>query len=78
MNSRTLKLTIWGGCLAVLAAGAWPSLAMAYIGPGLGMSAIGSFLALVGAVFLGILGFLWYPIKRLLKMFKSKPKTQDD
>jgi len=76
MNSRTWKLAVWGGCLAVLAAGAWPSMALAYIGPGLGMSAIGSFFALVGAVFLGILGFLWYPVKRLLKMFR-KTKRQD-
>ncbi len=76
MNSRNWKLAVWGGCLAVLAAGAWPSMALAYIGPGLGMSAIGSFFALVGAVFLGILGFLWYPVKRLIKMFR-KTKRQD-
>ncbi len=78
MNSRGWKLTIWGGCISILAACAWPSLAAAYIGPGLGMSAIGSFLALVGAVFLGILGFLWYPIKRVIKMFRAKPKPEDD
>ena len=40
-----------------------PSLAQAYIGPGAGLSAIGSLLALIAAVFVAIFGFLWYPIK---------------
>ncbi len=38
----------------------------AYIGPGAGLSAIGSVLAVLGAVLLMILGFVWYPVKRLL------------
>ena len=62
-----------------------PGLLHAYVGPGVGLSAIGSVLAFIGAVFLLIVGFLWYPIKRLLKR-KSKPEeeaatqtsTQDD
>ena len=37
--------------------------AHAYIGPGAGLSAIGSLLALIAAVFVAIFGFLWYPIK---------------
>jgi hypothetical protein len=41
--------------------------AWAYIGPGAGLSAIGSLLALLAAIFLAIFGFVWYPIKRLLK-----------
>jgi hypothetical protein len=44
-----------------------PSLADAYIGPGVGLTAIGSFLALLGALLMLVVGFLWYPIKRLLK-----------
>ncbi len=39
----------------------------AYVGPGAGLSALGSLLALIGAIILAIVGFLWYPIKRLLK-----------
>jgi len=42
-----------------------PVPALAYVGPGAGLSAIGTFLALVAAVFLAIVGFIWYPIKRL-------------
>jgi hypothetical protein len=54
-----------------------PTFAFAYVGPGLGLGAIGSALSLIGAVFLGIVGFLWYPIKRLLKMFR-KAKASDE
>ncbi len=43
------------------------SQAYAYLGPGAGLSAIGSVLALLGFVFLLVVGFLWYPIKRLFK-----------
>ena len=51
-------------CAVVMLA---PGLAQAYVGPGVGLSALGSVLAFIGAVFLLIVGFLWYPIKRLLK-----------
>ena len=40
---------------------------LAYVGPGGTLSAIGSFLALLAAVILGILGFVWYPLKRMLR-----------
>ena len=50
-----------------------PSTALAYIGPGAGISAIGTALALVAAVLLAIVGFVWYPVKRLLA---SRRKTQ--
>jgi len=50
-------------CLAWLA----PDSAHAYIGPGAGISAIGSLLTLIAAVLLAIVGFVWYPVKRLLK-----------
>jgi hypothetical protein len=39
----------------------------AYVGPGAGLSALGSLLALLAAVVVAIFGFLWYPIKRLLR-----------
>lgn len=45
--------------------------AHAYIGPGAGLTAIGSFIALIFAVLVAIVGFLWYPIKRMLKKRKN-------
>lgn len=40
---------------------------LAYIGPGAGLTAIGAAFAFVGAILLAIVGFIWYPIKRLLR-----------
>jgi hypothetical protein len=45
--------------------------ASAYIGPGAGLGVIGTLIAFVGAVLLAIVGFVWYPIKRLLKRKKQ-------
>ncbi|HEX6141561.1 MAG TPA: hypothetical protein VFZ01_02490 [Geminicoccaceae bacterium] len=56
---RLLPAIVFAG--ALLAA----SPAFAYVGPGAGLTAIGSVIALVGAIGLAIVGFLWYPIKRL-------------
>ncbi len=53
-----------------------PQAALAYIGPGTGLSAIGAFLALVAGVIVTFLGFLWYPIKRLLGKKKSQEPDQ--
>lgn len=52
-----------------------PGYAFAYIGPGAGLSAIGTVLALVGVILLAILGFLWYPIKRLIAKIKGTDKN---
>jgi len=49
----------------------------AYVGPGMGLSALGSILAFVLAVIVAILGFLWYPIKRLLKKRKNNQQNID-
>jgi len=45
---------------------------LAYLGPGGVLSTIGSLLALVGAVVLGIFGFVWYPMKRWLRSRKAR------
>ena len=60
-------------CLGVVLVGTMlPSFALAYIGPGAGLSAIGTLLAVVGAAILLIVGFVWYPVKRMLRWFKAK------
>ncbi|MCI0562239.1 MAG: hypothetical protein MN733_27450 [Nitrososphaera sp.] len=45
--------------------------ALAYVGPGAGLTVFGSILALLGLIFLAIFGFLWYPIKRLITKRKQ-------
>lgn len=67
MNTTFLKSTILSlGLLAALTAPA-----LAYTGPGAGLTAIGTVLALIGGVLLAIVGFVWYPIKRMLGGKKS-------
>ncbi len=53
-----------------------PTTALAYTGPGAGLTAIGSLLALVGAILLAIVGFVWYPLKRALKLGKNTKKAK--
>ena len=60
-------MNIWKSIAVALALIAMPQAAMAYIGPGAGLTAIGSVLAFLGVIVLLIAGFLWYPVKRFLK-----------
>ena len=58
--------------LALLALLLTPSLAFAYIGPGLGAGAIAAVLGILGGVALLVVGVLWYPLKRLIQYFRNK------
>ena len=65
MKSR-IVLTVTALLLAM------PQNTEAYIGPGAGVAAIGTVVAFIAAVFLAILAFIWYPIKRVLARIKKK------
>ncbi len=49
-----------------------PAIALAYVGPGTGITAIGTVIALLGAILLAIVGFVWYPVKRLRARMRDK------
>jgi len=51
--------------------------ALAYVGPGAGLGMLGSLLALVAAILIGLLGLLLYPIMLLRKTLRKRgqPKT---
>lgn len=49
-----------------------PGLALAYMGPGAGLAAIGSLLVLIAAVLLTLVGFVWFPLQRLIDKIKSR------
>ena len=51
-----------------------PSPAYAYMGPGVGLSAIGALLSLVAAGAVSLLGFIWFPIKRAIRLLRSRRK----
>jgi hypothetical protein len=62
-NSRIRQALALAGAIVCAA----PLAAAAYVGPGAGLSALGSLLALIAAVLVAIAGFIWYPVKRLLR-----------
>jgi hypothetical protein len=66
---RGLGAGLAGVVAALMAA---TSAAHAYIGPGSGLAALGSLLALAGAAVLAVFGFVWFPIKRLIKRRNGK------
>jgi hypothetical protein len=70
------KIVVFMGAAAMIFLSAAP--ADAYIGPGTGASAIGTLVAIIGAGFLLIAGFVWYPIKRLLRRGKTSPETAEE
>lgn len=51
--------------LTIAAVSAAP--AFAYVGPGVGLGAIGAILAMIGGLFMVILGLVWYPFKVMLR-----------
>ena len=74
MKHRRLSLSapILAGLVVVAVVTSQP--AWAYVGPGAGLTAIGSALAVLAAIFLGLVGFVWYPVRRLLRKMKSSSK----
>lgn len=48
--------------------------AAAYIGPGLGAGVVSTVLAVLGALVLAVVGIVYYPLKRLIKARKARPK----
>ena len=50
----------------------------AYIGPGMGGGVIAAIVGFFAAIFLGLWGILYYPIKRALKNRKDKKMSLKD
>lgn len=50
----------------------------AYIGPGMGGGVIAAIIGFFAAVFIGLWGILYYPIKRALKRRKDKKFLSKD
>ena len=62
--------------LATLAA-ILPSMAHAYVGPGLGIGVIVTVLGVIGAGLLAIVSFIYFPIKRMRKKRKAALAAAD-
>lgn len=64
--------------LIVMLISLFPQSAQAYVGPGAGLSAIGAFLAVLAGIVVAIFGFVWYPMKRLLRTLRKKKNEVED
>ena len=53
-----------------------PDAALAYGGPGSVISGLGAVLAALGALLAALLGFVWYPLKRLYHYFSEDDETE--
>lgn len=51
--------------------------AFAYIGPGMGAGLIGTVLGVLGAIFLMIIGMLYYPVKRMFKKYRQARSSKN-
>ncbi len=54
-----------------------PGTALAYVGPGAGLTAIGSVLAFFGVIILLIAGFVWYPVKRFIRGRRNRGASSE-
>jgi hypothetical protein len=61
--SRLAIAPLGFGGLVLLA----PVEAYAYLGPGGAVSAVGTLIALGAAVLVAVIGFLWFPLRRLMR-----------
>lgn len=53
-----------------------PLEAQAYVGPGAGITAFGWLVALVAGLVFAVIGFVWYPIKRLRRRRKGRQRQE--
>lgn len=68
---QVITLTRWTAAFICLCMLADP--ARAYMGPGMGLSAIAMMLSVFGSITFGFLAVIWYPIKRLYRRLRGRP-----
>ena len=61
MGRRSLSILLIGFAALFIS----PEPVLAYVGPGAGLTAIGAALAFVGGLVFAVVGFVWYPLKRI-------------
>jgi hypothetical protein len=49
----------------------FPRHCLAYLGPGVGLSAIGAFLAFIAGGIVVIVGLIWYPIRQIIRRWRK-------
>ncbi len=68
MKRRTNRISmLLAGALVLVA-----KPAMAYLGPGSGLMAIIVFLGILAGLIVAIIGFIWYPLRRLKRRWQRR------
>lgn len=62
--------------LVLLGLGATP--AFAYVGPGAGLTAVGTMVAVILALLLAVIGFVWYPLKRAMRKRRAEQLAAEE
>lgn len=73
MSSRTRVLLVVLVCGVALVG--LPESAYAYGGPGSVLSGIGTLLAALAAIVASLFGFIWFPLKRLIRKMQGENET---
>ena len=55
-----------------------PINAFAYVGPGLGLGAVGAIFGVIFTIILAIIGVFWYPLKRMYKKKKLDHEESEE
>ena len=56
----------------------WGEAALAYLGPATGLGSLGALAAMMGAGAFIVVGFVWYPVKRIMRRFKRRRSAAVD
>ncbi|HEX7873241.1 MAG TPA: hypothetical protein VF475_10040 [Sphingobium sp.] len=72
MHKMTLHIALPLGLAMMLSA----QPAMAYVGPGSSLGAVGVVFGLIGTILLSLVSFVWYPIKRLHRKIRQHTQPQ--
>jgi hypothetical protein len=62
-RTLVLPLALWVAC---------PTPAFAYMGPGIGLGAIGAAMGIIVSLLLVTISVIWYPLKRLFRRKRGK------
>ena len=71
MNKKNILFIFCFGFFLLL-----PKISYAYIGPGIALSAIVTALGILASIVLVFFAIIYYPIKRILKIKKSKKQNK--
>jgi hypothetical protein len=50
----------------------------AYLGPGAVVSTLGAVLAVIAGVFIAVFGFIWYPVRRLIRRLRKHGPAEEE